>query len=77
MTTATLTDVIKRNLIILIKNSTANSVTGLGSWKQLQGHAPLDVVGPWSWTRGPPLPDGKELPESYFNTISKILEDFF
>lgn len=31
MTTASSTGVIKRNLIILIKNSTAKSVTGLGS----------------------------------------------
>lgn len=36
-----------------------------------------DVVGPRSWTRGPPLPGGEELPESYFDTISKILEDIF
>ena len=51
MTTATSTGVIKRNLIILIKNSTANSVTGLGSWSNSRVMPLWDVVGPRSWTQ--------------------------
>lgn len=54
-----------------------NFVTGLGSWKQLQGHAPLGRGRATVLDRGPPLPHGKELTGSYFNTISKIREDFF